>query len=123
VDRVETPTRKGVSDLILVGCPSIFLEVKIADEIDDALDVSFHQRKFLREVEQSGSPGFVAAYLRKQRVWGLLDLSDLDRDWPRITLRGSRWPLSPIAGLVSSIIRISGSRFEMPLRNEIVTPA
>lgn len=90
--RVDSPSRPGISDLVLVGkMATIFAEIKIATLIREKLKITRHQMRFLQEVEKAGGLGCVLVWVREDSSWWLVNTPLVVAWWPSVrALQGIR---------------------------------
>lgn len=125
--RIDTPSRPGISDLVLVGrVLTLFTEVKIASTAIEKLEVSAPQHRFIQQVDAAGGVGCVLAYVRGEQGWYVILPKVLDLWWPQIRAKhgislGPRIDLMETR--IASIRRKSGVPFASASKSEITMPA
>jgi hypothetical protein len=125
--RIDTPSRPGISDLVLVGrILTLFTEVKIANTAIEKLQITAPQHRFIQQVDAAGGVGCVLAYVRGEQGWYVILPKDLDLWWPQIRAKhgislGPR--IDRLERQIASIRQRSGVPCANGSKSEITMPA
>lgn len=84
VVRIDSPSRPGISDLVLVRRLTIFAEVKLALTLREKLYITAPQVRFIQEVTKVGGFACAVAFVMENRQWYLFDSNLLGREWPTV---------------------------------------
>lgn len=125
--RIDSPSRPGISDLVLVGRRvTIFAEIKIAETVMERLYVTAPQQRFLQQVEAAGGCGCVLVYVRGERAWYVVLPKVLDLYWPHNRAKHGRCLGPTVDHLemhLNSIRQKNGETYEPPSKNVMATAA